>query len=228
MKFGTVAASLLALCASMTAQADLLLDKNFVEFLATEVPRKDITLSNSGNKPSYVDVEVSRIENPGTENEQRLTITDPRELGLLASPRRLKLEAGESRRLRLTLLKRAKTKDEVFRVKITPSIDEFGETKGQLQILIAYDALVIARPPNANALIDAKREGNQLTLTNNGNTSVLYYNGQQCDETGENCRQLAGRRIYGGTSRTLELPYDASPVKFLSSSHERETKVVVH
>lgn len=216
------------LCYSFSAQADLLLDKNVIEFAATDVPRKDIILTNAGDAALFIDVETARIVGPGTNQEQRLSFTDPRKLGLLTSPSRLKLGPKETRRLRLTLLKRAEEKDEIFRVKITPQPEAFNEEKKGIRVMIAYDALVIARPPNAAAELEADRQGTQLYITNKGNSNVLYYNGEQCDANNENCKAIAGKRLYAGTNNLIELPYQDTPVKFLTSSHATETRVVVH
>lgn len=225
--FFSVLVMALTLC--QTAQADLILDRSFVEFLPSDLPRKDLMLRNSGATPLYVDIEVSRIDSPGTDAEQRKSDTDPRKTGLLVSPSRMKLDPGASRKLRLTLLKRALLKDEVFRVKISPSADAFDEQAiTQLRVLIAYDALVIARPPNADPRLRVERNGRELTFNNRGNTSVLFYNGQQCDQQQNNCKSIPGLRVYAGTDVTIQLPYPDSPVRFLRSSNEQETLTAIY
>ena len=199
------------------AQAKLAVNKNIIEIGPNGQPRADIELSNRGDDVLYITITPARIDNPGHTNEARETSANPRDLGLMATPRRLILKPGDRQLVRLVLMKRPKDKDEIFRLHIDPKISDFeNPNKGmQVKILIAYDLLVIARPPDANPNLETDRKGKTLTLINKGNSNVLVYDGQQCDAQGGNCKNLPTKRLYAGATHNMTLHYADTPVRFL-------------
>ena len=69
--------------------------------------------------------------------------------------------------------------------------------------------------------LQVSRNGKQFSVTNTGNTNVLFSDGKQClnTETPEDCSTLASRRVYPGNTWTIELPHD-HPVSFKLTSFE--------
>ena len=71
---------------SSHAHADMYVDRSIVIFEKDSQAREDIKVSNSGDENIYVQVEVLQVINPGAENEERVKITDPDKLKLIATP----------------------------------------------------------------------------------------------------------------------------------------------
>jgi hypothetical protein len=65
---------------------------------------------------------------------------------------------------------------------------------------------VLVRPAVAHPAVTGTRNGNSLTLRNDGNASVELTHGRQCDSTGQKCAELPGKRLYAGADWTETLP----------------------
>lgn len=189
------------------ARAQIALEQAIVDFQADDPRREDVEISNSGDETLYVAVTPRLVKNPGEENEERVEIRNPRELGLLASPRKMILEAGQRSLLRLSLLGRPTEEDRIFRVNVAPRYNEFETDQTGVRVVIAYNMLVIARPPDAKAELVGQRTGNTLTLRNEGNSNALLLEGEQCAPSGGDCQNLPTRRMYAGNEWTVTLPY---------------------
>lgn len=202
--------------------ANMALDKVIVDFDNKSPRRSDIEVTNSEKQAMYISVEASEILDAGLASEKRVKIKDPTELGLLVSPTRLVLEPGQTKTIRLSLLKHPSDSDRIYRVKIHPAVGRTVAIKSGLRIIVGYDVLVIARPQNGKVNVLAKRNGRELILENIGNTNVMLMNGRQCKEDGQ-CIELPPRRLYKGASWTQMLPLD-QPAKYLlrSGAHSVE------
>lgn len=209
------------------ASARLAINKNIIEIPANGPPRSDLEVSNSGDEILYVTVTPARIDNPGMPDEERVTASDPAELGMLATPRRLILKPGDRKIIRTTLLRRADGKDEIFRIHVKPQGAGFDKSEQgmQVKVMIAYDVLVIARPAAGAPDIGVVRKGKTLTLSNAGNTNALIYDGLQCDDAGDNCKILPTKRLYSGASYDMPLHYENSKARFLLSDGVRSEVV---
>lgn len=181
------------------ARAGLSVAPVIVDVPPNQPPRGDIELFNDGTETLYVVVEPSRIENPGDASETRVRLTDPQALGLLATPNRLVLEAGQRKFVRIALLQPPGDTDRIYRVTVKPVTGDVKASETGLKILIGYDLLVIQRPAKPEASIVASRSGDSLTLKNDGNTNAELFQGQQCDPQ-KHCTALPGHRLYAGTS----------------------------
>ncbi len=199
------------------AFAKLVVNKNIVVIGAEGRPRADIELRNIGDEVLYVAVDPARIEQPGTDAQDRVSPSDPRELGLLVTPRKLVLQPGDRKIIRMTLLKKPQETDDVYRVLVEPKASGFeSDTQGmKIKIMVGYDILVLATPPNPSSNLTVERDGTVLHITNNGNSNALLYDGQQCDAQLDQCKQLPVKRIYPGTRYDMELPYADTPANFL-------------
>jgi P pilus assembly chaperone PapD len=196
--------ALVPIAAPTAALAGLSVAPVIVDIQPNQPPRGDIELFNDGTETIYVVVEPSRIEDPGDAGEKRVRVTDPQALGLLATPNRLVLEAGQRKFVRLALLQPSGDTDRIYRVTVKPVVGDVKASETGLKILIGYDLLVIQRPANPAASIVASRAGDTLTLKNTGNTNAELFQGQQCDPQ-RRCTALPGHRLYAGTSWSVPI-----------------------
>ena len=183
---------------AMPAHANLMLDKVIVDLEASQLPRDDIELLNEGSERMYVLVEPFLIRNPDTKNEERILqgVGDPSKL--LVSPRRLVLDPGERRLVRLAVIGDRSTEEQVFRVRIRPVVgDVEAETSG-LQVLVGYDTLVIVRPHTIVGDLAVTRDSDHITVVNRSNASQEFYEGQICKSDGSQCADLSPNRLYAG------------------------------
>ena len=206
------AATLLLTC---TVQAQLTVNKIIVDFTSDMAPRDDVLLSNtSSSETLYINVEVLEVSDPGTDQEQRVIVDDPAQIGLIATPSRLILPPNGRQQVRLVNMITDNDSDRIFRVNFTPVAGETEVESTGVRLMIGYQALVIVRPERSNADIDMVRDNNAITLTNTGNTNLYLEGLRQCETAREEqCQSLADQRLYPGNSSTIELPGDG-PVFF--------------
>lgn len=190
------------------AHADMAISNAYVEFRAGAAQRDDIEVRNEGGETMYIMVDVEEVLEPGTDREHRVSSPDPEALGLLVSPRRLVVEPGSRRVVRLSLIAPPIERDRIWRVTFRPVVGELKAETTAIRVLIAYGALVVARPSSPVAEIVAERAGSRLTLVNRGRSNALLYDGRQCDAGGDRCVDLPTRRLYAGNIWEVELPYD--------------------
>ena len=203
------------LLAAGDAQAQLSINRLWVDFEPGAAPRSDLVIRNDSEDRYYVTVQPFEITSPGTPAEARVEVADPEQLGLLVTPNRLVLEPGASRSIRVVSLNENLTRDRVYRVLITPQV---GEVRGRanaadeqelaIKVLAAYDVLVVARPGSIDPQLEASRADNQVVIRNTGNRNVLLFDGRACPpgvESDEGCRQLPSSRLYPGTDLSIPL-----------------------
>lgn len=200
-------------CAAIPARADIALDKTIVDFVDPRERRSDITIFNPTDETMYVVVEPAEIVAPGTPEQRRVPIVDPRAGGLLVTPGRLVLEPGAHRLVRLLRLGPPGQQERIYRVKISPVAGGLAGQGIAVRVLFGFDALVMVRPSQPVTQLVGVRTGKHLVLENKGNTNTILFDGRQCDSAGNNCRELPADRLYAGNRRTIDLPYDA-PVIF--------------
>lgn len=193
------------------AQASMVLSNVIVHFEPGEPPREDIQIENNGDETLYIEVKPHVVHAPGTPDERRELIRNPRDSGLLVTPNRLVIGPGARKRLRLVNLDPDCPDERVYRVAVTPVVGEVSAAQSGLKVLIGYEVLVISQPQAPAAELVARRLGQTLHLENRGNTNVLMREGYQCQYDGqprETCTPLASRRLYPGNRWQLALPYD--------------------
>lgn len=221
MRIGTlylIGACLLAglpLCAS----ASMALSNAIVHFEPGKSSRQDVEITNTGDEPLYVQVDPKVVLNPGTAQERREAITDPRKHGLLVTPNRLVIAPGASRALRLVKLAKQLDQERVFRITARPVSGALEADSSGLKILIGYEVLAIFYPDAPDPKLEFSRRGKTLHISNNGNTNVLLQEGFQCETPAlplEECATLPGKRVYPGTAWEVELPHDL-PVRYYQS-----------
>ncbi len=190
-------------------------DKAIVHFPADQSPRQDVIIGHPGEEPLFVDVGILTVSDPGTEQEQRVPVKDPEAAPLIATPRRLMVPPAGSRRVRLVNLDGYGDTEQVYRVDLKPVAPPAQMESTGVRVLVGYQLLVFVAPAQTRVVLDGQRNGQSLTLTNNGNVNVLLHEGEQCppSPSTQPCEPVEGRRLYPGNSVTLPLPMDA-PVRF--------------
>ena len=71
---------------SSHASASLSLDRMIVYIKPDELPRQDVVVRNQGNENLYLQTEVYKVINPGSKQEERIRLIDPKDIKLLATP----------------------------------------------------------------------------------------------------------------------------------------------
>ncbi|CAM3433815.1 fimbrial biogenesis chaperone [Parendozoicomonas haliclonae] len=203
-------------CFSATAFAGVQLDRMIVYFDADKLPRQDILVTNPDNETLYLETEIFKVENPGSDKEQRIQITDPDKMQLLATPDKSIVAPGGRKTVRLLNLNEPPKVEEVYRITFRPVVGELEATQTAVKILIAYQVLAFIRPENPFYDVAAKVNKDQMTFTNSGNMNVVLRNGRYCPKSvsklasqsskKEQCTELTeGSRIYAGQSWSLPL-----------------------
>lgn len=190
--------------------AEMYVDKSIVTFEPGQPPRQDVRVSNTGADVMYVQIDTFKVENPGTEAEERVPVTSPQEGKLVASPNKLVIPAGGHKLVRILNLDPKTTEERIYRINVTPIAPPLEEETSQLRIVVAYQILTIIQPSDPHSKLEVSRTGKQVTFTNQGNTNILLSDGRQCAPAkAEDCETLDSHRIYAGSSWSLDLPYDA-------------------
>lgn len=187
------------------AHAQLAVSQLIVDLKPAPARSQDVELFNESTERTYVSIEPREIVDPGTPGERSVASPDPERLGLLVSPRRLILESGQRRTVRIARIGPDALAERIYRVTIKPVVGDVGGETG-LKLLVGYDLLVLARPPMTSRQIDVSRTGSSVSITNRGNASVELVEGRQCDVGGGACEKLPGKRLYAGATWQQDLP----------------------
>lgn len=206
---------LTTLIASSQALATMSLDRMIVYFKPDQLPRQDVVVTNPDKENLYLQTEVYKVVNPGTEKEERIRITDPNEIKLLATPGKAIIPPNGRKTVRLVSLETPKDKELVYRVTFRPVVGDLEAKKTAIKLLVAYQALVFVRPQNPEYKVASKVSNGKMTFTNSGNINVVLRNGKYCASSKvESCTDLSdGTRIYAGESWDMPLPEGASKGK---------------
>lgn len=199
-----------------SAHAEMVLSQVIVDFLPGKPPREDIEVWNDSDERMYVVAEPSEIVGAGTAHEQRLAVPSSEDAGLLVSPRRLVLEPGERRTIRIATFAERPASERVYRVAIKPVAGPLAAEQSALKVLVGYDTLVLVRPAKLVDDLRAERNGDTLTLRNEGNTSQEIFAGNQCAGEDRDCRTLPNKRLYPGGVWTQSVSF-ATPIHYKSS-----------
>jgi P pilus assembly chaperone PapD len=194
------------------AQAQIAVSRLLIDVIPGN-EREDIVVSNNGEDVAYVQITIREYLNPGTDEEELVERDSPRELGLLASPNRMILQPGEKAILRLGVIERPTDIDRVFKISVTPVVGEIESSTNAIKLVYAFGVIVILRTETPEPSVTVTRDGNILTVVNDGNTMVQFGYGKQCDASGVECTEIPNKRVYPDSTWVYELPEDA-PVTF--------------
>ena len=191
-----------------------------VVFETLEERYKDVKIFNTGEDVAYVNIELSKVVNPGTDDKQFIQMkADPIAFGLVVTPNKLIIPKGQSRIVRLMRLLKDNPVDGVYQIKIVPVTGDLQAVKdGQdnviagVKVVVGYNVSVRILPLHPSVDLTFNRQGTTVTIKNDGNTSVLLSDGSQChQEQGAEkvCQELPVKRVYAESSWQLKLPTDS-------------------
>jgi P pilus assembly chaperone PapD len=222
------------------AHAQLVVDRLVIDFDAGAPARQDVLLQNQSKDRYYITVTPYEITDPGAEKPTKVTKTDPEALGLLVTPNRMVLEPGASRSIRIVSLNGPVVNDRIYRVLIAPQVGALktdptpdGTRAVALKILTAYEALVIVRPPKAQANVVGERSAAGLTLKNTGNSNALIYEGSACEVAPAagakpKCVDLPAHRMYPGADWKVPLPHPTDTVTYSLRMNQAQNPRILH
>lgn len=198
------AISLVGLLLAAPASAELALSQLVVE-LPPASKASDVEVFNDSAERMFVVADPREILNAGMPDEQSRITPNPDDLGLLISPRRMILEPGQRRTLRVARLKPELAKERIFRVTVKPVVGDVTSSDSGLKLMVGYDVLVIARPATSRTDIVVSRSAKAVAISNRGNASVELGEGMRCSTEVKTCEPLPPKRLYAGASWQLNL-----------------------
>jgi P pilus assembly chaperone PapD len=216
------------LTAAPGLHAEMVLDRSILVFDGDDAGRQDVEVTNTGAENLYLDTEILRVTDPGTEQEARVEVEDPGAAGLLVTPARMVVPPEGRRLVRVVPLEERGETDRIYRVNLLPVVPPLTAETTAVKVVVAYQLLVILRPRDPQPDLVWTRDGDRIRFRNQGNTNVLLYNGSQCPEGiepgSEECVDIGvARRLYAGNEWELDLPL-AAPVEFTATVGKRNVR----
>lgn len=193
------------------------LERVIVNFSAKESKKIDVDVTNVSVDTAYVAVEVFEVLDPGTDQENRRKVLDPKEIKLLVTPNKMIIPPKGHKLIRLVNIAEVDDKERIYRIKVAPIVGDIQAKETGVKVLIAYGMLVIVEPKEPNAELIFVKKGLTINFENKGNTNILLDKGKVCPFIGkdkqkkvdyEKCKTLEARRLYAGNKWTLTLPFD--------------------
>lgn len=193
---------------SSPANAQITVDNVILNFSSAAKPVQNVIVHNSSPTTLYVNVNAQLIEKPGVDGSP----TTPAE-NLLVSPKKFSVPGGGERSVRLLLKKSPAEHEEVYRVTFSPQDKGFGDevevvsenTKALIRVLTGMGILVFADPIAPTVKLSWTRAHGKITFHNDGNLHVRLVQVKACMKEDVECTDLPARRIYGGTTVSMDL-----------------------
>ncbi len=207
---------ILVILFSPQIHAALVVNRAIITYDNPAVNREDVVIINSDeNENLFIQVEPFEVINPGSERQELVPLEITDNPDFLITPNRLAVAPGGRSLVRFLNLLPPGEKERIYRVNLTPvtppvELQSGGdEIRSQLEVVVAYQILVIVLPQSPRPLMAMDRDGVLATFSNAGNSNYLLTDGIQCDpEDSANCLPLEDRRIYPGNNWQLTLPFD--------------------
>ncbi|MGK0473438.1 MAG: hypothetical protein ACJAR0_003934 [Candidatus Azotimanducaceae bacterium] len=220
------------------ASAGLIVDRAIIIFNDRNDTKNDVVVINdSGVDKLFVNVEAFEVMNPGSPDEELVTIDRSSSPDFIASPTKLIVAPGSKSIVRLLNVAGRSNIERIYRVNFLPisapleleSDDEADSSvRPMVEVVIAYQVLAIVLPIDPTVVPVISRTGMEAVFKNEGTANYLLSSGQQCDPLDlSDCRELANRRIYAGNVWKLTLPFDG-PFSYTIRSHEGNSVRVVN
>jgi P pilus assembly chaperone PapD len=218
---------------SSPGNADIVVDESIIVMGDAAQSKRDVTVYNNDESANlYLEVTPFEVYNPGEENESLEPLSLNSNPEFLVSPNRAIIPPGSPSILRLLNLQTENDEERIYRINLVPAVPPMElqppgtqAVASALQVVVAYQILVIILPSNPQALVAASRQGNAATFSNAGNSNYLLTEGEQCNPADpRECVALESRRIYAGNSWTLELPFDG-PARYTARTQEGTSSV---
>lgn len=213
---------------SMCMAAHAVIEVNpLLVFFSGKSTVQDVSVKNTGNSVAYVEVAPKSVQNAGAPNEAINFYkrgSDASSFGIMASPLKMAIPAGSSRKIRIVALKTNPAEDAVYYLRFSevptlldnPDKGDKG-TNINMSNQISYRVQAVILPANPMPNVSLTRNGNNITAKNTGNSYASLRNGQICNAQGSDCKALPARLtykvLYVGNTWTFNVP-SAGVVKF--------------
>ncbi len=201
--------SLLALASlafTSTVQAEkIVLSKNLLNFDSSTKQTFDV-INLMPEKDAYFNIVVNEVLEPSKIVKSPMVIVeDPIKSGLLVSPARSVIKAGEGRKsISVLNLNQNLSKERVYRIDVNPVISGVKEvSRAQVKVLVGYDVLVHIQPADAKIQYTKGEKDGRHTLTNTGNSHFIATNGMACVNDSDDCVTFPEWYIYPGVTMTV-------------------------
>ncbi len=181
---------------------------------------QDLTVSNADNVVEYAQITLRSLQSPGAENASVVTFQpgqSPQQFGLMVSPNKLAVGPGGSRKIRLVNLAPHPKTDRIYTItvmNINPATKVVGTVKGSaadMNLTYGYQVQVFVLPDHPLPIVSAQRQGEKITITNQGNSYISLRSGQVCDPHGYHCQSLPAdlnyHVLYAGSTWSFSLPH---------------------
>lgn len=175
---------------------------------------------NSGDTTAFVKISVAELVYDAN-GEPREIDTDGLSLeqrGLVASPARLIVPAQGMQAVRL-LYRGSRDRERYFRLRFVPVLPESGDgfavneqeakqyresLKVGVNLLAGYGSLLFVRPAETRFQTAVQRQGGQLQVVNEGNTTVVLDHFRQCQAAEQGCEPATKHHLLPGRSRQFD------------------------
>lgn len=218
-----------ALVFSPLVAAKMALDRSIIHMNPGDPESVDVTVSNNGAEPLYVDTEIVEVLGAGSADEERVPVGGSLDVPLLVSPNKLVIPPGQRRLLRIVNMAGFADRERVFRVTAKPVPPPAVAERSGIRVLVGYQLLVLVAPQRPESDLRSHREGRTLVFDNHGNVNVMLHSGLQCppgvdpEPDPDACTAFTGTRLYPGNTWSIELAYD-TPVQFTVTEGERNSR----
>jgi P pilus assembly chaperone PapD len=198
-----------------TAYAQIGVTPDILNFVAKQPLAQNILVQNAGKNIDYVDVTPYVVEHPGTKKEKQVRVYNPSVSGIIVSPSRLAIPAGQQRYVRIMLTKPLGDSDRIYRVNFVPKIAGLKSVqtiKGReigLHLIVGYGVLITARAAHPTPNLIFSKTGKELSIKNTGNSNAVV-TVKQCKNK-VHCTDVFAKRFYAGNQSIVKLPL-AKPV----------------
>jgi len=157
---------------------------------------------------TYFATRIQEVVNPEKGAKSPLVeLTDPVTAGLIVTPNKsaIRPHQGQSP-VTIVNINPHLEKERVYRVDVKPVVGGVDSVSdAQLKVLLGYDILVHVQPDEPVFTYSVRHDGDDVYLTNTGNTHFVMLDGEQCDSR-KRCATLPEWYLYPGVE--ARIPFD--------------------
>lgn len=221
---------------SHSSFAELIVNRSIMIFDDPVETKQDVVVFNSDELNNlYLQVDPYVVNNPGSADQELVSLPIGEASDFLASPNRLIVPPGSRSLVRMLNLGAPTDQERVYRINLIPisapqelADQDKNTVRSKLDIVVAYQVLAIVLPIDPEPIVDFSRTGNRVTFTNSGNANYLLTDGVQCNPiVPDECVDLTDKRLYPGNTWDMELPF-SSPANFKIRTHDGHRTLVVN
>ncbi|MFJ4068494.1 molecular chaperone [Pseudomonas sp. NPDC089996] len=175
---------------------------------------------NGGDATAFVKVSVVELvyDQAGSAREVDLDGLALEQRGLVVSPARLIVPARGMQAVRL-LYRGQRDSERYYRLRFIPVLPELGDgfavseaqaeeyrdqLKAGVNLLAGYGTLLFVRPDNPHYQTPIRRQAGALTVTNEGNATVVLDHFRQCQAQDQGCETATKHHLLPGRTRQFD------------------------